>query len=287
MREGRAAARRRRRWPTVAAAVGAMMTLALAGCSADHGGDSGTTAADQVGNKAGAPAAEGPGGGDDAGGGVSAGSEPGNGGTGDSTSARVLPTDRDIVYRGRITIRVRDVGRAAGRAEDLALQADGVVFSQETSVDPDRAGGGEAQLTLRVPPSQFAGTLDALGALGKELSRARSAQDVTTELADTGSRVRSQERSVERVRTLLGEADTIGEVVQVEAELARREADLESLQAQLARLKDVTDLATIEVTFFARGEAVEPEPAEDELGFLSGLRGGWAALGEVALVVLT
>ena len=142
-------------------------------------------------------------------------------------------------------------------------------------------------MTVRVPPSQFASTLDSLGRLGTELSRSRSAQDVTIELADTGSRVRSQERSVARVRALLSEAETIGEVVQIESELARREADLESLQAQLARLEDVTALATIDATFLARGTPRPAPAAEDDLGFVAGLRGGWAAFVEIVLVALT
>lgn len=212
-----------------------------------------------------------------------------SGGSTDRTSARVLPGDRDVVYRGSITVRVKDVARAAGRAEDLAVQADGVVFSQETMRDPRPGTGpavGEAHLTLRVPPTQFAGTLDALGSLGRELSRSRSAEDVTTQLADTDSRVRSQQRSVDRVRALLDEAATIGEVVQIESELARREADLESLQAQLARLKDVTDLATIEATLIAR-DTVVPPTGDDDLGFLTGLRNGWDAFLGIALVTLT
>jgi hypothetical protein len=138
-----------------------------------------------------------------------------------------------------------------------------------------------------VPPAQFAPTLDALGDLGRELRRSRSAQDVTAEMTDTDSRVRTQERSVARVRALLAEADTIGEVVQVEAELSRREADLESLQAQLARLRDVTDMATIEVTLLARDAPAPAEPDDDDLGFVSGLRSGWDALAEVVLVGLT
>lgn len=206
---------------------------------------------------------------------------------GDRTSARVLPNGRDIVYRGQVTVRVRDVARAAARVEGLVLAVDGVVFSEQTTADPRRQGFGEASLSLRVPPSQFSATLDSLGALGKELSRARSSEDVTTQLADVGSRVRSQERSVARVRSLLSEADTIGEVVQVEAELARREADLESLQAQLVRLQDVTDLATIDVTLLARSAPVPADHDDEELGFSSGLQGGWDALVGIVLVALT
>jgi len=250
--------------------AGAVLVVLLAGCGA--GGDAESTTSKAAGQVA--PASE------DASGGASdeVTSSDQVGAPGERTSARVLPIGRDIVYRGQVTVRVGDVARAAARAESLAVGVDGVVFSEETTVDPRQGGGpGQATLSLRVPPTQFASTLDALGALGTELSRTRSAQDVTAELADTGSRVRSQERSVARVRALLSEADTIGEVVQVESELARREADLESLQAQLARLADVTDLASIDVTLIARGM---PGPT-------AGLRGGWHALLEVLVVSLT
>lgn len=263
--------------------AGAVLVVLLASCAA--GGGSEDTAERSAGQAAQDADAGDQGG--DQGGGQGGGSVGGpTPATGETTSARVLPGGRDIVYRGQITVRVRDVARAAARAEALALEVDGVVFSEQTSVDPQGRAHGEASLSLRVPPTQFATTLDSLGRLGKELSRTRSAQDVTTELADTGSRVRSQERSVARVRSLLGEADTIGEVVQVESELARREADLESLQAQLARLQDVTDLATVDVTLVARGTPA-PAPAEDELGFGSGLHDGWTALLGIVLVGLT
>jgi hypothetical protein len=265
----------------------ALILVVLTGCSGGGGADSSTTR----------PVSQGESGGSAAGnesaredGGTDAGLPADqSGGSADRTSARVLPGDRDIVYRGSITVRVKDVSRAAARAEALALQADGVVFSQETMRDPRPGSGratGEAHLTLRVPPTQFAGTLDALGSLGGELSRSRSAEDVTTQLADTDSRVRSQQRSVDRVRALLDEAATIGEVVQIESELARREADLESLQAQLARLTDVTDLATIEATLIARDTVVVPDK-DDDLGFLTGLRNGWDAFLGIALVTLT
>jgi hypothetical protein len=200
----------------------------------------------------------------------------------------VLPSDRDVVYRGSITVQVRDVGAAADRAEALATGADGVVFSEQSTTDPRHPRRGQATLTLRVPPSAFGPTLDGLSRLGKELDRQRSAEDVTTQVTDVDSRVRSQQRSVDRVRVLLGQATTIGEVVQVESELSRREADLESLEAQLAKLKDVTDLATIEVTLVSPDRT--PAPLKDDgpdLGFLTGLRGGLGALAGVALVAVT
>ena len=281
-----------------AAAVAVVLAAVLAACSGgtDGGAESATSAAD-VGS---APKA-----GQDSGGGGSSGeaerasgaSGPGgssasggsdtSSGTGQLVSNRVVPQGRDIVYRGGVTVEVRDVATAADRVESMVLAVGGVVADESSSRAPGRRGLGDAHLTVRVPPQDFGGTLDRVGRLGRELERTRSAKDVTTELADVDSRVRTQERSVARVRTLLARADTIGEVVQIESELARREADLESLQAQLASLEDVTDLSTIEVLLVARDETRPPPVEDDDLGFVAGLRGGWDAFGEIVLVVLT
>ena len=208
-----------------------------------------------------------------------------------STAARVLPSDRDVVYTGSISVRVTDIRRATDRVESLALGVDGVVFSEQSSTDPRHPRYGDATMTIRVPPTAFGPTLDAVSRLGRELDRQRSAEDVTTQVTDTTSRLRTQQRSVDRVRVLLGRATTIGQVVQVESELSRREADLESLEAQLKKLDDLTSLATIEV------HLTSPQPApkvthttkkdDSELGFLSGLSGGWNAFVAIVVVALT
>ena len=278
--------RRPSRLASAAAAV--VLAAVLAGCSG--GGTDGGSDTAASGDAGTAPKAV-----QDSGGGGSSEAERSGGSGGSDTSSgggqlvsnRVVPQGRDIVYRGGVTVAVRDVATAADRVESMVLAVGGVVADESSTRAPGRRGLGDAHLTVRVPPQDFGGTLDRVGGLGRELERTRSARDVTTELADVDSRVRTQERSVARVRTLLARADTIGEVVQIESELARREADLESLQAQLARLKDVTDLSTIEVLLVARDEA-RPAPVEDDdLGFVAGLRGGWDAFGEIVLVVLT
>jgi hypothetical protein len=259
-------------------ATAALLLMLAAGCS---GGGQGPSASSDAGGAVGgeaAPAAPSPAadGGD-----TSTGSAPGGGGK--VTSARVLPAQRDIVYRGEVTVRVRDVARAVQAAEDLTTDVGGVVSAERTS--GGRGAEATAHLSLRVPPEDFRSTLRGLARLGTRLSQTQTAEDVTTQVVDTDSRLRSQRASVARVRALLAQAETVGEVVQVEAELARREADLESLEAQLARLKDVTAQAAIEVELVARAAAAAPD--DGDLGFGSGIRAGWAAFARLGLVLLT
>lgn len=201
------------------------------------------------------------------------------------TAARVLPAGRDIVYRGQISVRVKNVTTAANKVESLTGAVDGVVFSEESSNVPGNPSESSATLTLRVPPTEFRSMLKKLAGLGERLSQTQTAEDVTTQVVDTKSRLATQQRSVARVRALLSEANTIGEVVQVESELAKREADLESLEAQFARLQDVTEQATIEVSLV--GPDAEAPVDDEDLGFLAGLRGGWDAFVQIVLVGLT
>jgi hypothetical protein len=262
------------------ALLAAMVMLSGCGGGADDQGSSAKPAANDE-----APAGDSGGTGGD-GAGQSSTDGAGDKAAAPDTAARALPAGRDIVYRGEISVRVKNVTTAANKVESLTRAVDGVVFAEETANVPGFPSESSASLTLRVPPTEFRSVLSKLAGLGERLSQSQTSEDVTTQVVDTKSRVATQQRSVARVRTLLGEAKTIGEVVQIESELARREADLESLEAQLARLKDVTDLATIEVSLVGP-DAQAPVDEEEDLGFLAGLRGGWNAFVQIVLVGLT
>ncbi len=213
----------------------------------------------------------------------------GSTGSGERLSARVLPHDRAVVYRGAITVAVDDVAAAVTRVEDLATGAGGLVFDERTQTDPAHPTRGSATVTVQVPPTSFGSTLDSVARLGRQLSRSRSAEDVTSQVIDVDSRIASQQVSVARMRALLARATTVGQVVQVESELSRREADLESFQAQLKALRDTTDLATVQVTLVPpQVKHVTPaKKAGTTLGFLHGLRGGWDAFLAMLAVALT
>src|SRR5262249_60272583 len=92
------------------------------------------------------------------------------------------------------------------------------------------------------------GTLPAGGNPGTGTGSTVSTQDVTSQVIDVAARLRSEQASVDRVRALLAQATSIGEIVSIESELTQREADLESLESQQANLNDLTALSTITAT---------------------------------------
>jgi len=266
----------RRRAAGILAAT-AVAALALAGCSSGGGrtesavpgaGDNAVKEADLSGGQGGAVGAP------------SGAEQPGDP---QQAPNKVEPQQRSIIYTGTMSVRVDNVQEAADKAISIATGFGGLVGGDRRTLNDDRS---EAQLTLRVPADKFTATLDALAReLGKEESRGIQTQDVTETVLDLDVRLASQQASVDRVRVLLARAQTIGEIVSIESELTRREAELASLKQRKDRVSDLVALSTITVTL--RGPSAPTPPDGDETGFLAGLKNGWTGFLASVKVVLT
>lgn len=193
--------------------------------------------------------------------------------------------ERSVIAVADMTLRSEDVADAVSVVESVATSLGGFVSGQDVSSNPDDPTRSRATVVVRIPTSKLDTAIDRMQEAGELVRVTSDARDVTEQVVDVDSRVASARASVERIRALLSEATTIGEVVRIESELARREADLESLLAQQRALADQTAMATLSVTLLAPA-AVEPPP-EDETGFVPGLERGWEALVDVVVVALT
>ena len=147
---------------------------------------------------------------------------------------------RDVVRTAQLTLQVADPTAATRGVRTAVAAAGGVVAEEQV----DTTG---AWLVVRVPAPGLDRLVDDLAATGTVLARSGRTEDATEQVVDLDSRVATQQASVTRVRALLAQATSIGDIVSVEAELARREADLDSLQRRLAALKDRVALSTLTV----------------------------------------
>ncbi|MEU2777588.1 DUF4349 domain-containing protein [Streptomyces sp. NPDC007162] len=193
--------------------------------------------------------------------------------SGGKGAARTAPdlTASDIIRTASLTVQVKDVPKALDAARTTAENAGGYVGAETTS--RDSAGHEHTRVVLRVPTERYDEVLGDLQGAGKLLARTAKAQDVTGQVVDVDSRIKSQRASVARVRELMDRADKIGDVVALEGELSSREADLEALLAQQASLKDRTSLATI--TLSLTQTPVHRAAEDDSPGFVDALSGGW------------
>ncbi|MFG2193373.1 DUF4349 domain-containing protein [Streptomyces sp. NPDC048639] len=198
-------------------------------------------------------------------------------GTGDAKApARKAPKlgPAHIIRTATLSVRVKDVPGAAEEARTTAENAGGYVGDETT--DRDRDGHERSSIVLRVPQEEFGRVLDDLAGTGKLITRQVEAQDVTDQVVDVESRIKSQEASVARVRGLMDRAENLSDIVTLEGELGTRQAELEALKAQQKSLRERTGMATI--TLRLTETTPKPDSGEDdEAGFADALGGGWNA----------
>ncbi|MFC8451174.1 DUF4349 domain-containing protein [Kitasatospora sp. NPDC057223] len=278
----------RRRPGVLAAAAVLGAALLVGGCSGEGGGSRSSQDAAAAPAVAQAPKAD-PGA---AGKNAVPGSGAGAGAAPAQPSAVATADTRLIAYTAQLALLTDDVEKAAQQARSLTAGAGGYVGKETVSgsAGSGRPGGdadGHAmtgQIVLKVPSSSYQQVLDGLAGLGQVLSRSSQADDLTQQAVDVASRLQSQQASVERVRALMSEARSLSDIVSLESELSRRQADLESLQRQQQELVSRTSLSTI--TLNLQRETAAPLPvAEKKDGFWasvgSALGGGWHVLGAI------
>jgi Domain of unknown function (DUF4349) len=187
----------------------------------------------------------------------------------DPGSVPIGGVTRSLVRTAQLSVEADDPVAATPRVR-AAVAGAAATVSQESSTDSG------AQLTIRVPADRLDQLIDAIAGLGHVTHRTAQVVDATEDVVDLGARVASQRASVDRVRALLSQARSIGDVVAIESELTRREADLDSLTGRLAALKDQVALSTLTVDVDRAPIAKTDNPPPT--GFLAGLAAGWEGL---------
>jgi hypothetical protein len=265
-----------RRMAVVTGVAGLIGILLVGGCSG-----SGKNASSLSGD--GSVASKAKNGGFDAAGGAVAGASTA---TGESAAApdsqRLAPLASTAqIVTAQLTVQVHDVAAKADEARQITKAAGGQVDGDDRTLGKDPS----ATLILKLPPDQLPDALKKLSELGTEQSRQQSTKDVTTEVADVNSRIESAQDSIDRLNVLFAGATKIGDIIVIERELAQREANLESLQAQQHALQSQTSMAT--VTLSLTTKLVTSPVKKHEHGFLGGLSRGWHNFTDAAGSVLT
>lgn len=136
--------------------------------------------------------------------------------------------------------------RAAGPATCIVINSN--IFSQ----DEDYASGN---LSLRATPDwieTFIGAIesDATKAGGEVTQRSTSAEDLTRQILDTDARLGAQKTLQTRLMALLERRDgELGELLQIERELARVIGDIESIEAQLKTLRLRVAMSSLDIGY--------------------------------------
>jgi len=192
-------------------------------------------------------------------------------------------TGRKVVSTASLRVETDDLAATKERAAEITRAAGGEVYQEATSF----GATGTSTLTIKVPPDQFDQMLKDLGALGRLAQQEIKTDDVTQQVIDLDARIRSAEASVGSVQGFVEKSTNLVETAQLENELQRRTAELESLRGQRQNLERRIDLSTIVLTLASNKgtpvaeEAKAPLPPKAPLGFGDGLERGLEVLASI------
>lgn len=136
--------------------------------------------------------------------------------------------------------------RAAGTNTCIVINSN--VYSQ----DEDYASGN---LSIRATPDWIEAFMsgveaDTESAGGEITQRSTSAEDLTRQIVDTGARLEAQKTLQGRLLNLLERRDgELGELLQIERELARVTGDIESIEAQLKTLRLRVSMSSLTIGY--------------------------------------
>jgi hypothetical protein len=273
-------ARRRLRAPAVAAAAIAGLVLVLGACSGSD--DDAMNSSDGGGDTAAAESGDAP---------VPGSAAQDNARSADGVLADDASANEGTPVAQRAVISTATVSLTSDDVADARFDVQKLVDQYRGEVAEEQTEGGEdmrrSRMVIRIPSGEFDRAVAAFEKVGALESSTRKSEDVTTKVIDTAARIRAQEESLQRVEVLLARATSIRDIVAIEAQLTRRQADLDSLKSQQAFLADQTSLSTITVHIERTKKPGKDDPDTDDTGFFAGLENGWDALTKFGTGVAT
>lgn len=114
----------------------------------------------------------------------------------------------------------------------------------------DHYGGGprSGYLTIRVPQQELDGLLGRIGEAANVLSRSEQVKDVTLEYVDLESHKKALLTEQERLLELMGQAETVEDIIAVEGRLSEVRYQLESMETQLRMIDNQVDYSTLRLS---------------------------------------
>lgn len=205
-----------------------------------------------------------------------------------SSGSTALPESRKWIITVHMSAETEDLDTLTAALDERISALGGYVEDQHIYNGSTYANHRyrSASLTIRIPAEDVDGFTQEVAGIANVVSREKNLEDVTLSYVATESRVTALQTEEARLLELLAQAETMSDLLEIEARLTDVRYELESYTSQLRLYDNQIDYATI---YLSIEEVQEYTPVEEPTlwerisgGFVSSLKG----LGEGALDLL-
>lgn len=187
----------------------------------------------------------------------------------DGETAVAAPEGRKVIQRASITVEAESTETLYARIVEEVERSGGYVESAEQHAGDGREDQPRIDITVRIPADALSTTLRVITEeADRVVEQTQAGQDVTEEYVDLEARIENLKVLEEELRELLADARESGtykeprQLLDIYDEIARVRGEIESLQARLDALTNLTSLATLHVSIWPSPK-VAPVVADD------------------------
>lgn len=221
-----------------------------------------------------------------------AGAELGGSGSESAGSSNVV-TDRKLIRKINVSAETEDMDVLLEDVNARIAQLGGYIESRnvENGSAYEDYRDRSATLVIRIPAENLDAFLQQINQASNVISTKETSDDITLQYVDTESRLKVLRTEEERLLEFLSQAQTVSEMLEIEARLTEVQSQIESLVSQLNTYDNLVDYGTvtleiIEVEVYTEVEEEEPTMWEEiSQGFMNSLR-SVGAIGRGLLVFM-
>ncbi len=121
--------------------------------------------------------------------------------------------------------------------------------------------GRSVSLSMRVPSEHLDTFVSGVSGFGKVISRSESTQDMTEQYTDNEVRIQTLRTKMERLNTLLSQAENVSDILEIESEIADTQYQLDRYETAQLNIDRKVDMSYVYVNV---QEAVVQDTVDDE-----------------------
>jgi hypothetical protein len=172
--------------------------------------------------------------------------------------------EKKIIKSGSINIKLESYDEKMNIIEDYLNENGAYIENKETYTNGKLKS---SEITIRVPKEHFDGCVEFIKTLGKVVYEETDARDITKEYYDTTLRLNNMRAQNNRYKELLQRAETVEDLLKIEAEMSSLAIDIEHLEGTLKNWDDKVQYSRLDVSI-EEVSSLEPqiEKRDENLG---------------------
>lgn len=176
---------------------------------------------------------------------------------------------RKLIREGEAAFETENIATTRNTVFQALEKYKGYASSDQENRSPDRISN---TLVLRVPSEHFDDFLnEATTGVTRFERKTIQVQDVTEAFLDIEARLKTKKELESRLLTLLKQANTVSEILEIEKQAGELRAEIESIEGKMNYLQSQISFSKLTLTFYQR----QSQSIAFGSQFSEGFRNGW------------